>query len=351
MKNLFICNTPYQIMVANSIAEKIFSDHENCFLCSTIMSNAKDVVKNLNVFYKSFLFNIDKRKHGRLHRVVKRLFYRNSFKNYDIDKNFVSYYDNIFISNLTNEHFIILKNLKRINKNIKVNMFEDGVSTYTKLCEKTFFDSRIKWSKIINHVYVFKPCEFEWKRKEKIKCITIPPFECENNKYVSKINTIFNYSKIDNYENYEFIFFEEGFYADGNDIKDLELVDEISKIVGKNNMFIKTHPRSPNNRFIECGYNTNLNSSIPWEVICLNTDLSKTVLITLSSQSVFTPMFLLNKKTTSIIMFNMLNDKSMIYMDSALFIEEKGKQFDTFFNFNSIEQLKKKLKEIKGEIT
>ena len=128
-------------------------------------------------------------------------------------------------------------------------------------------------------------------------------------------------------------------------------MDEISKIVGKNNMFIKTHPRSPNNRFIERGYNTNLNSSIPWEVICLNTDLSKTVLITLSSQSVFTPMFLLNKKTTSIIMFNMLNDKSMIYMDSALFIEEKGKQFDTFFNFNSIEQLKKKLKEIKGEIS
>ena len=41
---------------------------------------------------------------------------------------------------------------------------------------------------------------------------------------------------------------------DGYNVNDVEIVEKIASIVGKEKLFVKTHPRNPENRFEKLGY-------------------------------------------------------------------------------------------------
>ena len=79
----------------------------------------------------------------------------------------------------------------------------------------------------------------------------------------------------------------------------------IASLVGKENIIVKIHPRNRINRFAEIGYTTNLNTSIPWEVVALNSDLQNCCLVTVFSQSAVLPFILLGKKTKSVLLYNL----------------------------------------------
>lgn len=65
--------------------------------------------------------------------------------------------------------------------------------------------------------------------------------------------------------------------------------------VGRDKIMVKIHPRNPHNRFLELGYKTNQDTSIPWELILMNVDMSDKVLITISSSSILNPILILGQ--------------------------------------------------------
>lgn len=123
----------------------------------------------------------------------------------------------------------------------------------------------------------------------------LPPIDYADKELVMLYNKIFNFNmNVDSYRQ-KVIFFEESYYADGYKVDDVEIVNQIASIVGKENTFVKIHPRNPENRFEKLGYYTNKNTSIPWEVIAMNLDLSDKILITIASVSVIMPCVMLGK--------------------------------------------------------
>ena len=124
--------------------------------------------------------------------------------------------------------------------------------------------------------------------------------------FIQLCNCIYDYLNVqsspDKYDE-RFIFFEESFACEGNPINDLQLLQQISDIVGKNNIVVKTHPRSTEERFKKNGFKTNTNTVVPWEIVALNlTNIEEKIFIGVCSGSMFNPklIFDLNVNVVSL---------------------------------------------------
>ena len=167
-----------------------------------------------------------------------------------------------------------------------------------------------------------------------------------NTELSQELAILFDYANCQDKYDEKYIFFEDG-ARDWNDSTDVDLMQKIAEIVGKDNIIVKTHPRNPENRFAKLGFKTNTNTSVPWEVIASNIDIENKVLITMFSQSVITPDVLMGKKGLAIIMSHLekSRDSSLAvlfdYMNRHFFSVEK----DFYKVPNNVGDLEKILKE------
>ncbi len=308
-RKLFICNSVYHVLVAvwikyykfkNCDVDIIITNHMNGYYA--ISNNLKKTHLFLNVFPVKSL-GIDKKHPLFKNKIIKIFSKINPF--IKILKNIINIdYDEFFIANpdpFSDLLFIALNNKHKYDR-IKLNFYEDGASSYSKLFERFFscqypHENKMKnIYKNTNCFYVFNKDAMMWDPGCKIE--QIEPISCEN-EFISIVNKIFSYDNMTDLYDKKYIFLEESYYADSGYMEDVELVEKIAQLVGKENIMVKIHPRNPENRFEKLGYKTNKNTSIPWEVILINNDFSDKVLITIASSSIINSMALFNKKIES----------------------------------------------------
>ncbi len=92
----------------------------------------------------------------------------------------------------------------------------------------------------------------------------------------------------------------ESYFEDGIALLDVEYVEELGKVVRKENLLIKIHPRNPENRFEKRGVMTNRDIAIPWKLIAVKKKLENTTLITIASASGVASYFLTNEKAKKV---------------------------------------------------
>ncbi len=336
MRLLFVCNTLYQIIVASSI-RKMFPDAKADIILSDHSMANQSVCKKINesklVFDRAFyvetkyLYEYDKS----ITRIQKNKILREcntilSMVNID------SKYDAFFCANAEPFTDRVANYVKKMNKRATLNWFEDGLSAYS--FDRCYFPSnyRMLKSKIkracfgvynltafIDNFYVFKPDKLEWKPKAAIKGIT--PID---KNLAEELGTIFSYSECRDSYAERFIFFEDGM-QDWEKGSDIILLNKIANKIGKENIIVRTHPRDTSNRFQSAGFKTNRESSIPWEIIAINMDLTGKVLMTMYSQSVIMPDILMGTKETVVSLgeldpnFDSKNHELYSYMKRAYF--------------------------------
>lgn len=203
-------------------------------------------------------------------------------------------------------------------------MYEDGFASYGPVYkgefDKVFYGKNLKQKIIyginkpaifyVDKYYVSEPeILLDWNYPFEI--VEIPVL---NSSAIQILNRIYNYEQcVDQYKE-KYIFFEESYFADKIEVDDISIVNYIARIVGKENILIKIHPRNAVNRFAKLGYLTNTDTSIPWEVIALNIDIKDKVLITIASGSSITSYFVSGVQARkSILLYDMgLFDKSKL---------------------------------------
>lgn len=327
MKKIFICCTPYQLIVAYQLKLTVYKNNVvDIILCETF-NNSKSIylkIKKCNdfntvYFMKKEIFdkNLLIYKNDKIMEVLVKGKLKKMGLSFD-----ASLYDEVFFANIGGVSFLLAKYLKLKNENIKCNMFEDGISSYSNLfydvvkkmnnitgfIKKIHYKLNLNMFSIINGFYVFKPDCMIWDCPYKV--IKIPDLSLNKREIVDKLNFIFEYkTMVDKYDKKN-IFFEESYFADGIDINDIDLVDKICKVCGKNQMMIKIHPRNNKNRFVELGYKTNKNVSIPWELIVLNEDFNEKTLITISSNALITTCLLLDSKCKLIFLYKLVGQSN-----------------------------------------
>ena len=116
----------------------------------------------------------------------------------------------------------------------------------------------------------------------------------------------------------------------------------------KNNIFVKIHPRNRVNRFRELGYKTNIDTSVPWEIIAMNIDISNKVLITIASGSALTSLVNMSTKPKRIIMLMNCDGIEKEKLTPSLPILEKVAEINSGVVFlpQNIDELEKYLRDI-----
>ena len=341
---LLICNTPFQILMACHIAALYYKGYDVDITISegikdgeTLAQNAQKATMFRNVLYiknkKTFLSSSSIL--GKCRYVFGRIW--EVWNNWKIAKNLSkNRYDVCLFSNISIFTKLFTSLLHKHNPNAKLAIFEEGLVTYTKLYAsgdaptslyRRFIDREGLLARI-NVLYLCHPHLLEWELPNGT-IVTLPPINKNSTKLITDLNTIFDYNQCEDVYDKRILFFEESHIFEGFDVPDIDIVNQIANVVGKDEMMIKIHPRNPENRFSNLGYKTNKNTSIPWELILLNQSFEDKVLVTISSGAVVSPYLYLGIPCISYSLLNCLSKRpGFMQSDLGDLMQRVYKEYD-----------------------
>lgn len=339
---LFFCKTSYQIIVAAQLKCTRFKNYTADIIITDHLSNAKKVVKNIKnsrLFENAYYFSsrqVIKQNNISYHKFI--LDECLMFKNYlTLDKP----YDLFLFANYGPDIEYVYRSAETLNHSVKPYMFEDGFSSYTDyfggFFKEYYFYSRFLGENKYLHkaylnikaLYLFNPELITWKPYFPVK--SIEKITQDSNELIKELNTIFDFDKCEDKYSEDIIFFEESFFADNIETDDIEIIKKLAEKFGKENVFIKIHPRNKVNRFKKLGYKTNTNTEIPWQLILLNIDIKDKLLISISSDAVLNPYTIMGVKTNSVLLINGTTKLNPLFKDIVRFKKNMCEKYPNLF--------------------
>lgn len=317
---LILVNTYYQLILAIHMKNSILQHSSVVVLLSDHSVNSENVYNKLvinNIFdecyyvrSKNFYENRNQFQKfkdclaigfGRRNRYKQ---YISQIKNKKFDE-FICY--NVCLIEVDG----IFSILYSFNKDIVFSLFEEGILSYnvdiTKFKQRYLIE-KIRKLKGLGNFYndIFKfYCFFPGIYEGRGIPIEIPMIKKGS-------FTSLDLKKIFSVENLiykqKYIFFSSVYdFEGGTPVGEYELVCRIAKLIGKENLLIKTHPRDTRTIYSDNGFNVDNNSSVPWEAIQLSLDFSDKIFMTINSGSVLAGSIMSNEPVTTYYMYKLCN--------------------------------------------
>ncbi len=334
MKNvLFICSSIYQLIVIVQLKNQFYKDDCVDVILTSYMQSYKIIAKQLSktkIFDKVITIDVQcLRKHTSLTRFHK--FFCNIvpsvYAHFFIKTN--KKYDTILLHSFNDTCSIISNILQKKtfyykygNPKLEVNLYEDGIATYSKLYEQYYDKLFVRHNSFINlykkllneinlyscskNMFLFKPEYLTYTPKMNVS--KIPAIN--NDDMVEILNQIFNYPKNNSFFDDIKLIYIEGF--DGSYKDEQRILDNICSYFDKNRIIVKKHPRNKkfdfnNYHCIDSKYNY-----IPFELFLMNEDFSKKILISISSNSICSIVNVFEKDCNAIMLFDCIEEKDEI---------------------------------------
>lgn len=173
--------------------------------------------------------------------------------------------------------------------------------------------------------------------KSHLPVIEMPIFS-KNSLSFNSMNKFWNYRSNHKYK--KVIIFEESYFYNGEKVNDYELIENIVKVVGENNVTIRLHPRNRYNRFSELNVDV-IHDNIPWELTMLNEDMNGKWLVSIRSGSVIdTAIFMDELNIHRILLYNLVENANANEYGRANTIERiVNKQRDDFIVPKNVKEL------------
>lgn len=327
MKKLFICETPFQIIVALNIKEQT-SNNDLVDLILTDSFNGvleiADRIRKMKIFNEVFTVNIN--INNKLKK-LKKLGFVFCTKKYleKVSKNNFQIYDELFFWNYDSLTTSIRSYLYRKNKNLKVFLFEEGYISYfpyssfkreTLLMKIITMKNRIyKISLSRNNIdafFLYEPDLLLYDCKIPIRKIDKSFIYTEE--FKNNIKNIFNLKEVNEKYDRKYIIFEE--YHPEYD--DENIFHKIIEKVGNNNVIIKLHPRRKENRFENENVKIITSDGIPWEAVALLGNFSDKILISIGSGSITSHRILLGENMHAYLLFKFMGSKLREFSDDYI---------------------------------
>lgn len=305
MNRLIICNTYYQIIFSIQLRNTIFKDDYVTLLISDHSKNTSMILKKIrdeNIFNECYyiqnLDNLYKQKQfvDKLRVLLDSIAGASFFYNKQLLNLKEKFYNEILSYNCGLDIDSYYAYLYKKNKDLLYSNIEEGILSYNFLLFEDF-ELQKKRSIISSIRRILKEnclqsaltnfyCYYPMLYKGTLSCVQVPRVKT-NSKTANTLKEIFNLEgKLDGYKQ-KYIFFTSVYdFEGGEPVGEYELVCKIANLVGKGNLLVKTHPRDTRTIYIDNGFNTDKNSSIPWEAIQLSGDFSDKVFMTVNSGSV-----------------------------------------------------------------
>lgn len=318
-KKLVVCNTYFQLIVAIQLVETIWKKDNVEIIISDQSNNAVTVYSNLtqmNMF--GAVYWVENKKlckptSNLLNKLIKTKYITLGVSITEITN---QKYDELVFYNSDIFTYGLYARLKKNNENLICSRFEEGILSYEdaeflqnsrlNICNKirkTMGKSSL--DEDTKNFYCFYP-EFY---KGKLNSMEVPKIT-DYRSIGGILQKLFNVRPEDLVVKEKYIFFTSVYdFEGGEPIGEFELVQKIAKIVGKDNLIVKTHPRDTRDIFKNAGIHVYNHSEIPWEAIQLNNDFSSKVLMTVNSGSIVGANMMTEKRASAIFLYKCCNYK------------------------------------------
>lgn len=368
MKILAVARTYYMLMVLCQLRSTIYRNDKFDLILTDTVKGSKDIFYRLKGkdFFDSVsyleLTDLAGLKQNNLAKIVS-LFRNLKNSNEALARNNIHIRDkyDIFLCYVPNmcEEQIIFNEVRRINSNAKVQLYEEGFLSYLYLDGAFALDRRITRMKImpilmsilhrkndiirncIDKAWTFDSSLIQYKHLFVAK--NIPKLSSDDTELLKELNTIFDY----NSHIYEFdrkiMFLEDSFHIGYPFYNDFDLVRQIfEKCRNKDEFMVKLHPRSKEDRFSKMGIHTSI-VSMPFELIVLNSVSDNNIFITIASGAPLAALVNFDMKNIVIVLYKLCTglpskmfDKTTIeYIDrlkdrfpNQLFVPETEMEFN-----------------------
>ena len=323
MRILFFINTYFQLIVAMQMKRTIYRSDEVTAVITDRSNNSIPVYQKLKVvgFFDETIY-VEARSiiHSRTKSIKIKEFIDIVFDNdnrysYYFDELHNKRFDAFAFFNLDMDMYGIYSLLSRENPQIQVLMYEEGVLSY----ENTPYDTakfkflrlcrRLMRKKNMTDNIIGFACFNPALCKNGLKTIQIPQINPQDQMFKNILKTIFDVTSLDIYSKYKYIFFESSYETDGKDIEETQVVLKIASIVGVDNILVKKHPRSTTRFYENHGFQIDTNSSVPFEVIQLCVDFSKSVFISTISGAAVSINTIVENPSKVVFIYPMTNYK------------------------------------------
>lgn len=357
---LIVATTVYHVIVAIQMSRTILRSSNIDIILGDETPNMETIIdrlKKTEVFDNVYFVKMNEynKQYGKYEGYTPTQYalkkYIDIHKMFSIKKN----YDILLVPFFHHFHMNLYSYLKRfINIKIRVYLYDEGLAIYSGIGDiykslheeysKNKVYNKLHYGKMLNEIrgiITFNPNLMQWGKN--YRQIKIPSLDKNNSSLKKLFNFIFDYNgEYKNIGKKKVIFFEEAKSSDGIVINDINVVNRIAQVIGKENILIKLHPRSKIDRFSRIGYETNNNTLIPWEVLYMNHNFDNTLFISTASSSIVHPVILFGEKMKAIFVFKLLYAVLPAELQSnQRFIENiiANKYKECFFIPNSFDEL------------
>lgn len=316
MKNILcICNTYFQLLTVIQMKLTLFEDREMSLILSNHSNNSAEVfqtIMDMKLFKNCYYVytKVEVKEKNIISEVIDLMSF--TFAN---DGMWIllglERQDEIIYFNQTDEIYSLFSFLYEKNSQIKISRMEEGILSYnggvfsSKKAIITKFLRHITGKKAIDDSYHNFYCFYPEFYKGNMNPVKIPPI---NNELGEILSEIFQVDIPENAYQEKYIYFSSVYdFEGGEPIGELELIKQIAKVVGKDNLLVKVHPRDDIKKFEKEGVKVDKNSNVPWEVVQLGRDFSNHVFMTANSTSVLSISLLQKNAPKIFFMYKLCN--------------------------------------------
>lgn len=223
-------------------------------------------------------------------------------------------------------YFHFLKN----HMNTELLYFEDGIGSYLG---NTAYPTRNfdKWIRRLlfgkeamnfNHEkYLFSPDFFSLMNSNHDEAIKEIPAIIKNESLMHIFNDVFRFEKKHSVRERVVLLdiLKSVIFTNNNFEKLLLIYNLIFEKLGYDNVVIKNHPRDKDGRIVKARYCPN--TDVPFESICMNTDMNQKVLVSYGTTAIGTPKILFNQEPYIVVLYRLVESKQV-----------SGKRYDVSMN-------------------
>lgn len=320
---LFCCETPYQLMNSVILRMTVMQDTPADVVLAeqTDWGDVADKLGEAHIFERVIrpTYRAYEREFYKLPRQKAKALFRNPKAFFAPAPVIDTVYTSMFvpIDHLLWKMCYYLH--KQEGKSLQLFMYDEGFRSYTmdlELSEKFRYDQyaygKSAFYKNIDGYYLHVPELYCAPRYAK-EFLPIPKV-MEKPLIKEKLLGVFDYGEL---PKERFIFMEDFFFADKQQGNDMELLESVANVVGKENIIVKRHPRASVDRFTLRGFKTMSHQRTPWEMLVLGNDMRDKVLLAVSSTAIYTPYQVFRQKVHAIELIEMFNGENQTHSDEA----------------------------------
>ena len=302
---LIVANTYYQLIMAIQMRHTIFLHDDVTLLLSDHSRGTMEIsrrLKELDIF--SMVKYVEtKEKINRETKLSRLREFRRLLVNGQSDYFYVLNglaninFDELIAYNFGPDIYGIFAHLARINPNISLSSYEEGVLSYgwaqkSKMSKKWRVLRHLVGKKDISDIVDKFYCLYPELYVGDLTPAQVPQIsrlsEC-----AKVLKEIFSLDERSLTYPEKYIFFTSVYdFEGGKPIGEYEAACRVAELVGKENLLIKVHPRDTRTIYADNGFKIDKNSSIPWEAMQLSGDFTDKVFLTATSGSVLAGSFL-----------------------------------------------------------